>query len=397
MSDQPKQRRVIRGVHQVAAYRDKQTEDEAFAENPLIMALPAEWEWEGENTPIVDKLTTYIPIDRNALAKLPSARRIIQLAKFKLQFFQVLSRHRDLERSISLAIRFGYQGRNPAEPRYRKNLHDKLAEFAKEEPIFISGANLGFSLLGSPGLGKSISVARILRLNPQVIYHRGPELHHTQIVWLFLTCAHDKSTRGLCLIFFQEIDAILGSHYHDEYSGENVLAGAPRKLDPANPSHMTLLRLAKSAAVLTSCAIDGTEGENLRQRYLARAMQLHYASAVGCVLWAKLVPDFRSRYSNALLEQLACTLPANAPRNRDHWLSAILRKSTEAQAPVRHLMLMDFLGLNSEDFFRSDNKYNVLGAGPWECETPFVQNFTSPQSWKCVSSSPLHTNARWAC
>jgi hypothetical protein len=221
MNDHSKQPTTIRGEAVTATYRDKDSEDADFADNPLILALPASWEWDGEETPIMDKLTKYFAIDRKALAKMPTYQRIVQLTKFKLQFFQVLGRHRDLERSISLAIRFGYLGRNLADPRFRRNLHDRISAFNQDAPVFISAANLGFALLGSPGLGKTTSIARILRLYPQVIHHRSPELHHTQVVWLFLTCPHDKSTRGLCLLFFKEVDNILGTDHLREYSRDN--------------------------------------------------------------------------------------------------------------------------------------------------------------------------------
>ena len=156
---------------------------------------------------------------------------------------------------------------------------------------------------------------------------------------------------------------------------DSILPRASRKLDPANLSHMTLLRLAKSAATLTGCALGGSEGEILRQRYVVRAMQLRYASATGSMLWAKIIPDFRERYSEELLQLLASVLPAGAPRNRDHWIANILQKATEMQAPIRHLLLMDFLGLGSQEFFNPDTDSTVLGAGPWECENTFCPKF----------------------
>jgi hypothetical protein len=197
-------------------YRSENLELEEVKGNPLIEALPAPWDWDEEPPRVLEKLSTYFEISRDKLKTEASLSRLFKLAKFKLQYFQILERHRDLEQSLSLAIRFGYLNRNPLAVRHRRNIHDRIEQFECPSPDFIAAANLGFALLGSPGLGKTTSIARILRLYPQVIFHNLPGLD-TQVVWLFLTCPHDKSTKALCLQFFREVDAILGSDYFRQY------------------------------------------------------------------------------------------------------------------------------------------------------------------------------------
>jgi hypothetical protein len=227
--EQHNERPPIRGeIDENPTYRNP-TEMNGAGGNPLIEALPAPWDWDAKDSPILDKLTTYFHIDREALKASPSIRRLFQLAEFKAQYFQVFKRHRDLEQSLSFAIRLGYLGRNPMDPRHRRKLHDHLEQFdpssakpsAGPAPQFIAASNLGLALLGSPGLGKTTSIARILRLYPQVILHKKEGFTDTQVVWLFLTCPHDRSTRGLCLAFFREIDEILGTQYLREYFRES--------------------------------------------------------------------------------------------------------------------------------------------------------------------------------
>ena len=113
----------------------------------------------------------------------------------------MLNRVRDLEISLSVILRQGYIARNPKNARYRRNLHDRLAEVNTERRQIVSVGNLGFTLLGAPGQGKTRSVERILLLYPQIIYHEhypgDPGFRHTQVVWLYLTCSHDRSTRGV--------------------------------------------------------------------------------------------------------------------------------------------------------------------------------------------------------
>ena len=66
------------------------------------------------------------------------------------------------------------------------------------------------------GVGKTTALERIFALYPQVIAHReydGQPLPRLQIVWLKLECPHDGSIRGVCVNFFQAVDAILGTDY----------------------------------------------------------------------------------------------------------------------------------------------------------------------------------------
>lgn len=185
------------------------------------------WDWEEAEPKIVSKLMHYLPVDEN----LRQARGIVRknhLMKFKTRFFQVFNCHQYIEENFSILIRSGYLGRNPLHPHFRRNLHDHLDKLfdasVDELPPIIPAGNLGFTLLGSPGMGKTMTLAKILRLYPQVIEHRNhptePTFRHTQVVWLFLTCPHDSSTKGLCKDFFKNMDAILGTHYYNDYSRE---------------------------------------------------------------------------------------------------------------------------------------------------------------------------------
>lgn len=218
MKDKSKKPEPIRGRVENAVYRVPEEFKQATG-NPLIEALPAPWDWDAPAPGIAEKLTQFFKPDRKALETASGITRLFQLAEFKTQYFQVLQRHRDLEQSLSLAIRFGYLGRNPMDLRHRRNIHDRVERFRQPVPNFIAASNLGFVLLGSPGLGKTTSVGRIAQLYPQVIIHDNERLPNTkQLVWLFLTCPHDKSTKALCLQFFKEVDEILGTTYQKEYS-----------------------------------------------------------------------------------------------------------------------------------------------------------------------------------
>ena len=217
--------RPIRG-RQIIAKSYLELNDEDYRDNPLIEVLPTEWDWSQQE--IYDKLGYYPSVPEN-VAGLSDLARLKILMNFKLKFFQVFNRHRYIEENISLLIRSGYIGRNPINPRFRRNLRDHvdglLDECESDLPPIIPASSLGFALLAAPGSGKTTTLGNIFRLYPQVVQHQNYRRDVTfcdkQVVWLFLNCPHDSSTRGLCLQFLGELDAILGEDYYDKYQGEN--------------------------------------------------------------------------------------------------------------------------------------------------------------------------------
>lgn len=215
----------IRGRTEIATYKIPEIPE--FNGNPLVEALPPVWDWDTEAAPVIDELTRYFAPDAK-IKDAPLTVRQQRLGLFKLQFFQVLDRVRDLEVSVSILIRNGYLSRNPMDPRHRRVLRDRVQAIDSPRPPIISVGNLGLTLLGSPGLGKTRTLERVLQLYPQVILHenypKDPDFRHTQVAWLYLTCSHDGSTKGLCQQFFQEVDEVIGSDYSTQYEGnENAL------------------------------------------------------------------------------------------------------------------------------------------------------------------------------
>lgn len=144
---------------------------------------------------------------------------------------------------------------------------------------------------------------------------------------------------------------------------------APRELESGNSGHAAMLRLARGAAWLLTNWQPGTELTKLRERYRSRTLSLGYSTAAGSILWKKLIPAFRSRYSEDLLKDLQCSLPTDAPRNRDHWIAEILSHGRQPQPPIRHLLLLDFLELTAKEFFTSEPN-QLFGKGPWTCMNP---------------------------
>lgn len=136
-------------------------------------------------------------------------------------FMEPLPVHLDLEQRFSRMIRNGYMARNPISAEWTKQMRCAFPDLiiGKTKPVIRSTAS-GFAVIGTSGVGKSTAIESVLSLYPQVITHtnyNGHAFDRKQLVWLKLECPHNGKPRGLCLNFFQMIDAVLGTEYYRKY------------------------------------------------------------------------------------------------------------------------------------------------------------------------------------
>ena len=117
--------------------------------------------------------------------------------------------------------------RNPFNPEYIKSLTDGVNiiqinnnEISSNSDFRTTGA--GFSIIGPSGVGKSVSLNRVLSsIYPQVIVHKeykGFNFSVYQVTWLKLECPYNGSLRGLALQFFSAVDSLLSSNFYKKFS-----------------------------------------------------------------------------------------------------------------------------------------------------------------------------------
>lgn len=201
------------GISVEADYKDPLLEE--YRNNPLLEALPSIWD---EET-VIQKLASK-PLYKNSERELPVHLRMHCVQRVSRDFFQPLSKHLELEQSISRLIRDGYVGRNPLTPNYafraRKDTYDLMVKGLTDAYPINTPTSSGFAMVGISGIGKSSTLLRILKMYPQIIVHeeyREKKLPLYQIVWLKLDCPHDGSIRSLCLNFLLAVDSLVGTKY----------------------------------------------------------------------------------------------------------------------------------------------------------------------------------------
>jgi hypothetical protein len=195
-----------------------------YRENPYIEALPPilEEKYVAMN---VGKFPEYSEEQRNLGNQIR-----LHLVQQISDYIEPLPQHLLIEQRLSRLIRHGYKARNPFYPETVKQYHigfKKILEAGTEK----DGANIagirstanGFAILGVSGQGKTTAIESSLLLYPQVIHHasyNGQPFIRKQLVWLKLNCPFDGSLKGLCLNFFQAVDAHLETNYFRKFASK---------------------------------------------------------------------------------------------------------------------------------------------------------------------------------
>ena len=190
-----------------------------FKNNPFIESLPPLSDFRKLGT----QLTVRPPYSREERF-LPDEVRLM-LTQRVVQFHQPSDIDIDLASRLARCIRWGYINRNPFSGIYAAHLADGYVEASAQTGINYAGSyhanTYGFAIIGVSGIGKSITVERILSLYPQVVEHteyNGIPLVTKQVVWLKVDCPCDGTLKGLCSEFFRELDRLLGTDYLTLYT-----------------------------------------------------------------------------------------------------------------------------------------------------------------------------------
>jgi len=189
--------------------------DPMYRHNAYIEALP-----QIQSTEEVAMNMRRHPIYDESERKQSIAYRLQAVQRIS-NFMEPLPVHLDLDQRFSRMIRNGYLARNPIAPEWKKQLRSAFPDLieGKAPPIIRSSAS-GFAIIGTSGVGKSTAIESVLSLYPQVISHKrynGHPFEQKQLVWLKLECPHNGKPRGLCLNFFQMIDAVLKTNYYPKF------------------------------------------------------------------------------------------------------------------------------------------------------------------------------------
>jgi len=147
-----------------------------------------------------------------------------------------------------------------------------------------------------------------------------------------------------------------------------------------NLHQAVLLRIAEDAAWLLKQHPLTPGLDTLAKRYRELLAERDLATYSGRVRVSELLNQFCECYSPELLEYLQCQIDVESQHN---WLFRLVRSPKGSQHPLRHLLLMQFLGHTAESFFKLPKQFKPFGKRPWLCLNKAADHFRQPVIPEC--------------
>jgi hypothetical protein len=139
----------------------------------------------------------------------------------------------------------------------------------------------------------------------------------------------------------------------------------PRPINTSHDRDAILLKIARDVSWLMNQCRISSNFEALRDLYFDLLLRNGYAYYNGRVRTTKLLRDFVNFYTPSLLNKLQCSINGSTY----NWVLTLLMKSKKpvVKHPLRHLLLISFLGCTVEQFFTLKDDFMPFGPGPWPC------------------------------
>ncbi|ABN52346.1 Tn7-like transposition protein D [Acetivibrio thermocellus ATCC 27405] len=136
-----------------------------------------------------------------------------------------------------------------------------------------------------------------------------------------------------------------------------------------------LVRLAEDAQVLLNSDFEKRNIEWYKEQYLAKMMEMGFATVNGKVYRKRLIKEFINYYGEEFLDMVQSSVDVD---NDSNWLMDMIRKKNKTAHPIRHLLLSQFLGISLQDLFNKKMEYKPFGDGPWPCLNAASDHYLKP-------------------
>ncbi|WP_445626608.1 TnsD family Tn7-like transposition protein [Nostoc sp. DSM 114167] len=165
-------------------------------------------------------------------------------------------------------------------------------------------------------------------------------------------------------------------------SAERITANVyPRQINLSNICHKFLLKIASEVEwLLNDCqSVPGLESLYLNYRTLAMNNP-ELVTYAGRIRLQEFLRNFKNYYPAEVLEILQCQLNE---QSRGNWLCELMHFPRRVHHPLRHLLLINFLGFTAKEFFELKEAPKPFGDAPWPCLNPVCKNFKKPVISEC--------------
>lgn len=125
-----------------------------------------------------------------------------------------------------------------------------------------------------------------------------------------------------------------------------------------------LLFLSQDIDWILNAKLKNNSMEWFYEKYINILISKKYATPKWRVHREAFVQDFCNYYGNNMLSLIQANIDMTSSQS---WLIDMVRKPRKVFHPIKHLLLINFLGLSAEAFFNENYEYQPFGIGPWPC------------------------------
>lgn len=168
-----------------------------------------------------------------------------------------------------------------------------------------------------------------------------------------------------CVLLQNSTIKTVGDNRHEFYAADETnCLFKPVLVDYSNDTFNKLLLLTQDVEILLNTSLQSRTGEWYRKKYQALLIDKKLATASRRVFQVELLREFKDFYGTKFLTAVHSNIESDAMSN---WLSSIVRKHRKTFHPIRHLLLLRFLGQTVNSFFSGYQVSKSFGDGPWIC------------------------------
>ncbi|MEJ6483798.1 TnsD family Tn7-like transposition protein [Nostoc punctiforme UO1] len=105
-----------------------------------------------------------------------------------------------------------------------------------------------------------------------------------------------------------------------------------------------------------------------------------WVTYAGRIRIQELLKAFKNHYTLQILDRVQCPLDEQI---RDNWLAQLVRFPQRVHHPLRHLLLIQFLGHTAKEFFELQEALPPFGHASWPCLNPVCKHYKKLQVNEC--------------
>ncbi|MFC0215170.1 TnsD family transposase [Paenibacillus chartarius] len=172
---------------------------------------------------------------------------------------------------------------------------------------------------------------------------------------------------------------------HEYVSLEIILKNEDLQYNPVPPQSFNILKfIAEQTNLLLSSSWNPLGLLKLNRFYVSKLQHMGLANHTGRIRWADLIPAFNLFFGKELLIELQSHIELSQEAT---WLHKLLRKPRVTCHPLRHLLVLGFLGETIESMTNQISDYKIsyepFGKGPWPCLNKAANHYKDPVISSC--------------